>query len=226
MTTSNHVRDTLAAYDAWAATYDTIDNPLIAEASVVLDERRAWAKDARVLELGCGTGRNGAWALAAGATAFVGIDGSAAMLAQARTRVGDERASFVEAELRDQLPVVDGAFDLALICLVLEHLDAIAPVVEGAARALAPGGRLVVVELHPDLHARGVGANFRATDGAELRLPSFRHDATEIVAAAHAAGLTDVVARTRTPSPDALARSRKLARYAGAPVLLEVTARR
>jgi hypothetical protein len=98
-------------------------------------------------------------------------------------------------------------------------------VIAAAASALAPGGRLAVIELHPDLHARGVGANFRI-DGREVRLPSFRHDAAELASAVARAGLHLAAAADRAPTANALARSPKLARYAGQPVLLEVTAER
>jgi ubiquinone/menaquinone biosynthesis C-methylase UbiE len=223
---SDFVRDTLAAYDAWAATYDTIDNPLIALASAVLDERAGLAAGARVVELGCGTGRNARWALGAGASLYVGIDGSAAMLERARATISDERAAFVEAELGRVSLGGDGRFDLALVCLVLEHLADVGPVLAAAARALAPGGRLLVLELAPSLHARGVGANFRDGDGSERRLPSFRHDADELLAAARAAGFIDAAARTHAPTAAALARSAKLARYLGEAVLLELAARR
>jgi ubiquinone/menaquinone biosynthesis C-methylase UbiE len=157
---------------------------------------------------------------------YVGIDGSAAMLERARATISDERAAFVEAELGRVSLGCDGRFDLALVCLVLEHLADVGPVLAAAARALAPGGRLLVLELAPSLHARGVGANFRDGDGSERRLPSFRHDADELLAAARAAGFIDAAARTHAPTAAALARSAKLARYLGEAVLLELAARR
>src|SRR5262249_55540299 len=110
-------------------------------------------------------------------------------------------------------------FDVALICLVLEHLEAVGPALEAAAAALAPAGRLLILELHPALHERRVGANFEVA-GAEGRPPSVRHDAAELVAAA--IGLHLIHALDHAPAERALARSGKLARYRGQPVLLEV----
>jgi hypothetical protein len=66
-----------------------------------------------------------------------------------------------------------------------------------------------------------VGANFKDTDG-EVRLPSFGHDAAEIAAAGAACGLRVEAVVDHVPSPQALERSAKLARYVGTPVLLEV----
>ena len=209
--------DILSAYDRWAATYDTIDNPLMALSAAVLAERQAAFDGAAVLELGCGTARNGALALAAGARRYLGVDGSPGMLARARERLADPRASFVEGDLTVEL---GERFDVALICLVLEHVRDVTPVLAAAARA-AP--RLWALELHADLHAGGVGANFRV-DGEEVRLPSYAHTAAELEAAARAAGFREVLTRAHQPSPEALERSRKLARYAGRAALLELDA--
>lgn len=221
---SKLVRDTLDAYDTWSATYDTIDNPLVVESGVMLEERSAWAKDARVFELGCGTGRNALWALEAGARSYTGVDGSSGMLARAGARVTDPRARFIEAQLTEPFPLEPATFDLALIVLVIEHLLSVDAVFAAAARALRPQGRLFIMEIHPALLARGISANFRDSDGREIRPTSFRHDEAELVAAARAAGFAEAIAESRAPSETALARSPKLARYVGGPALLTVTA--
>jgi malonyl-CoA O-methyltransferase len=210
------------AYDSWAGSYDCIDNPMIAQAGVALAAHAARFPGARVLELGCGTGRNAAHALDAGAAHYTGVDGSPGMLAVARERY--PQATWIEGDLIAGAARAGGGFDVALLCLVLEHVADVAPVLGAAARALRPGGALLIFELHPALHERGVGANFRVGDD-EVRLPSFRHDAAELGAALAAAGFTAVTAVDHLPSPAALERSEKLARYVGQPVLLEVHAR-
>lgn len=227
MSTDDDVRACLAGYDTWADRYDEIDNPLIAQADVALEARAASLAGARVLELGCGTGRNARACLAHGARRYVGVDGSAGMLAIARARHEDARITWLQADLVDGAAAAtrDGAFDLALLCLVLEHVRDVAPVIAAAAAALAPAGRLLLLELHPALHARGVGANFRAGD-REVRLPSYRHDAAELSTACADAGLGDVEILEHRPAAAALARSAKLARYTGEPVLLELAAAR
>jgi ubiquinone/menaquinone biosynthesis C-methylase UbiE len=219
----DHAADCLAAYDAWAATYDVIDNPLVTQSAVLLDERAAWFAGARVLELGCGTGRNAAFARAAGARQYIGVDGSPGMLAVARQRFGDEAVRFIEADLISgaQQAGEGGRFDVVLICLVLEHVADITPVIAAAAALLAPRGRLVILELHADMHARGFGANFRVGD-REVRLPSIRHEGDELAAAIRAAGLTVESLRDCRPTPPALARSAKLSRYGDRPVLIEI----
>lgn len=206
-------------YDAWAPGYDALDNPLIAQATVVLEDHAALFETARVLELGCGTGRNLAFALLQGAREVVGVDGSPGMLAVARQRL--PHARFREGPLTT--PVGEG-FDVALICLVLEHVEDVRPVIRAAADALAPGGHLLIMELHAALRALKVGANFRVGE-VEYRLPSFLHEGAELAEACRAAGLHSIEVRDHRPDPRALARSPKLAaRYAGQLILVEVVA--
>ena len=97
------------------------------------------------------------------------------------------------------------------------------PVLAAAAAQLAPGGRLVVIELHASLHDRGVGANFEL-GGREVRIASFWHEARDPLLEIDRLGLRTLYAVDHVPSPAALARSAKLARYAGSPVLLELVA--
>lgn len=103
-----------------------------------------------LLDLGTGTGRILAL-LADRARRLVGVDTNHAMLAVARANL--ERAGVARAELRQgdiyALPVERGAFDLVLIHQVLHFLDDPARAVREAAQALAPGGRLIVVDFAP-----------------------------------------------------------------------------
>jgi len=103
-----------------------------------------------LLDLGTGTGRMLAL-LSDRAGRLVGVDSSHAMLAVARANL--ERAGTRRAELRQgdiyALPVEPGGFDLVLIHQVLHFLDDPARAIREAARALAPGGRLIVVDFAP-----------------------------------------------------------------------------
>jgi SAM-dependent methyltransferase len=96
---------------------------------------------ARVLDLGCGHGRDAAW-MAARGVAVVGADLSPGMLAQARDRT---RAPLVECDMR-VLPFADGTFAGVWCNAALLHLPrADAPAALVAIRAvLVPGGLLYV----------------------------------------------------------------------------------
>ncbi len=206
-------------YDRWAATYDVVDNPLVAMATMVVDEA-VW-RGARVLELGCGTARNAPAILAAGAREYVGVDASAQMLARARARIdGDERVRLVEG---DVTAAPREAFDVVLFCLVLEHFERLDEPLASAAAALRDGGELRALELHPAWWHEGGRAHY-VVDGEERALASWPHDEAELARALPAAGLALVGARSWYAHEAACARSAKLRKRLGKPVLLEVRA--
>ena len=222
--------DVRQGYAAWADGYDAQDNPMIAAVEHHLDRHPPPFAGARMLDIGCGTGRILARALACGATSVVGLDGSAAMLAQAAKRMAGEtaagRARLIQADLDGDwsaLPVA--AFDLAVITLVLEHCPQVSHTVARAAHHLAPGGLLVVAEIHPDMLATDLGGHFER-DGVTYALPSHPHDRTELAAALRAAGFAPPQFEEMHADADTIAAIPKFAKRAGSGVLLALRARR
>ena len=100
-----------------------------------------------LLDLGTGAGAM-LELLAPQAARAVGVDQSAAMLALARARI--EEAGLRHVSLRQgdiyAPPVERDGYDLVVIHQVLHFLDDPARALAEAARALTPGGRLVVVD--------------------------------------------------------------------------------
>ena len=135
MTTSEGPRE-------WDATaYDRLPIPMTAWGEVVL----GWLElrgDERVLDAGCGTGQVTSmlrdrlprgWVIA--------LDGSAAMVARARERMGDDRVEYMAADLQAPLPIepaVDAIVSTATFHWILDH-DAL---FHGLAAVLRPGGQL------------------------------------------------------------------------------------
>jgi ArsR family transcriptional regulator len=114
------------------------DYPLLA----LLDEE--WT----VGDLGCGTGQLCA-AIAPFVRRVVGIDDSSAMLTAARKRLhGAENVELRKGEL-EALPVKDGELDVAVLSLVLHYMVEPQHAVAEARRSLAPGGRLLIVDMMP-----------------------------------------------------------------------------
>lgn len=179
------------AYDTWAATYDTNENPTRDLNAEVLRKQLGDAlAGAEVLELGCGTGLNTAW-LAARARRVVAVDFSAEMLDRARSRVDADHVRFLQADVTAPWPVADEGFDGLVTTLVLEHVADLGAFFRSAHRVLRPGGLCYISELHPYKQLRGSQAKYTDADtGEEQRVPAFQHTVAEFVNAGLSAGFT------------------------------------
>ena len=137
---------TLAHYEAWAATYD-----------VEIGEENRYAQpgrcthalvasgvgpDARILDVGCGSGLSGV-ALARGGYASIdGCDLSPAMLALA---VGTGvYGTLFEADLNEGLDLADDAYDAATAVGVFSFGHIRAGAIREVLRVVRPGGTVVV----------------------------------------------------------------------------------
>lgn len=102
-------------------------------------------------DLGCGTGTM-LPRLAPHVARVVGVDASDEMLAAASTRV----CELPNVELRqgslERLPIDPASLDAAMFMLVLHHLPSPAAALEEAARAIKPGGRVLIVDMTPHEH--------------------------------------------------------------------------
>ncbi len=101
-----------------------------------------------VLDIGTGTGRL-LEVLAPHVRAGIGVDASRAMLALARDRLARPGLGHCTVRQADmyRLPFADGAFDFAVLQMVLHYAEDPAGAIAEAARVLRPGGELVVVDL-------------------------------------------------------------------------------
>lgn len=100
----------------------------------------------RVLDAGCGAGRNAAWLTEAGAR-VTGLDASPEMLGRARARV--PAASFSLADLARPLELSDDTFDVAIASLVLHYLRDWTPTLRELRRVVRAGGVLAISTHHP-----------------------------------------------------------------------------
>lgn len=215
--------DTLAGYDRWATSYDHETNPVIAATSWVLDHAPLGCADAEVVELGCGTGRNVGRVIGEGARSYVGVDGSYGMLNIAGGNVRDPRVSFVAADLLAPWKPTKH-FDYGLVVLVLEHLPTLDVFFESLARAIRPGGRLRLVDLHPERIVTGSFAHFR--EGVtEVRFASVAHPVGAICAALDGAGF-DVVRRDWLAADALVGAVPSLAKHRGQKLLIDLKATR
>jgi ubiquinone/menaquinone biosynthesis C-methylase UbiE/DNA-binding transcriptional ArsR family regulator len=146
-------------FNAHAADWDAIRSLHVAEAQVeaAITQMLAAAPVGRLVDVGTGTGRMLAL-LGGGAKSAIGIDRSPEMLRFARARMAD--AGIQRADLRQgdmyALPLEADSADTVVLHLVLHYAQSPAAVIAEAARLLAPGGRLLIVD-------------FAAHDREELR---------------------------------------------------------
>lgn len=104
----------------------------------------------RLADIGCGNGLlTRELALAVGPTGHVvGIDPSPEMRTLACERVADLENTVILEGTADALPVVDGALDGALSLQVFEYLAEPYAALRDVLRALRPGGRLALGDMH------------------------------------------------------------------------------
>jgi ArsR family transcriptional regulator len=141
-----------AYFAAHAKDWDEIRSLHIAESEVEAAIARALAgRDVgRLVDIGTGTGRMIAL-FGREAEHAVGVDRSPEMLRLARVKLAEE--GLVAAELRQgdmySLPLPSGCADTVIIHQVLHYAQQPAAAVAEAARLLAPGGRLLIVDFAP-----------------------------------------------------------------------------
>jgi malonyl-CoA O-methyltransferase len=176
------------AYDRWSAQYDSDHNTTRDLDAVVVREAPLRLAGQRVLELGCGTGKNSVW-IASEARELIALDFSAGMLAMARERVAAPHARFIEHDIRAPWPVDAASVDTVVGNLVLEHVEDLTTVYAEAARVLRSAGQLFLCELHPHRQLLGGQAHFTDSATSEtVAVPAFRHTTSEYVNAGLAAG--------------------------------------
>jgi trans-aconitate 2-methyltransferase len=107
-----------------AAAYDRLPIPMTRWGETVL----SWLElggDERVLDAGCGTGQVTAALLERLPRGHVvALDGSASMIGRARERLGEDRVTYVVADLQEALPIepqVDAVLSTATFHWVLDH---------------------------------------------------------------------------------------------------------
>jgi SAM-dependent methyltransferase len=107
-----------------------------------------------VLDVGCGEGQVARLAVAEHASVAVGVDPTAAQIAEAVRRGGGPVYTRSGA---DALPFGDASFDAVVACLVFEHIRDVDAAISEVARVLEPGGRFLFFLNHPLLQTPNSG---------------------------------------------------------------------
>ncbi len=172
--------DTQSAYDQWAATYDTVVNKTRDLELAAGQQMLSSADYSKVLETGCGTGKNTVW-ISKRTTNLVAVDFSEGMLAVARGKINDDHVKFQQCDLTQ--PWDFNQVSLIICSLVLEHIENIDFIFEQAAKTLENNGCFYICELHPYKQLEGSRAKFE--QGNELiQLEYFVHHVSDFYNAA------------------------------------------
>jgi len=164
-------------YNTWADQYDTNDNKtrdLDRRVTIQILSKYNFKK---ILELGCGTGKNTVWLLNK-AEKIIGIDFSDNMLEIAKRKVTDNRVTFIKGDINDSWNLADHSVDLITSSLTLEHIDNLFPIFKQANKKLINGGLFFVSEFHPYKQYKGSGAKFDAENGL-VQLQVYTHHVSE-----------------------------------------------
>lgn len=195
----------------------------------------------RVIDLGCGDGSFAGDVLARGAQAYLGVDGSPAMVAAAREQPADDRVRFEVGRIEAFQPD-PGAAELVTSRMALHYLRDITPTLRSAHEALTENGRLLFTVTHPvitsfDNREPGPRTNWTVDDyfdAGERRRNWFGSEVTwfhrsveQYISAVLAAGFIVEAVSECAPDPSLLAdASEELARRRRVPVILLVSALR
>ena len=174
-------------YNAWAVRYDTNTNPTRDLDKIVTKKSLSGIDFIKVLELGCGTGKNSEW-LITKADRLIGLDFSKKMLDLAKNKIKSDKATFIKTDLNENWPIKDNSFDLVTINLTLEHIVNLDHIFNSLFQKLKEGGKCFVSELHPKKQLVGSKARF-IDNGEEVTLDVFQHTEKDYVQSAEKSGL-------------------------------------
>lgn len=108
----------------------------------------------RVLDIGCGDGQVSRLATKVGVGSVIGVDPTWNQVVVATERAGGPAYARAGAAA---LPFPDAAFDVAVACLVFEHIRDVDNAIAEVARVLEPGGRFLFFLNHPLLQTPNSG---------------------------------------------------------------------
>jgi len=178
--------DVTSGYGQWVETYeqnveDAMDIALLEELT-----EPCWPALRRAADLGCGTGRTGAWLRRKGVATIDGVDLTPEMLARARSRGVHDR--LIEGDVRET-GLEAGAYDLVIASLIDEHLPELRPFYDEAWRLAEPGALCVVVAFHPHfIMTTGMPTHFTSASGEPVAIATHVHLLSDHVMAGLGAG--------------------------------------
>ena len=177
----------IEGYNDWSSTYDTVINKTRDLEGKALRNILNDNYFEKILEIGCGTGKNTEW-LSGKGKHITGADFSEGMLDKAREKIKTVNVEFARLDIREEWNFKDNSFDLITFSLILEHIKDIQFVFEQATKKLKEDGVLYLGELHPYKQIAGSKARFDK-NGVTIVLDCYLHNISDFFDAGRKNGL-------------------------------------
>jgi len=170
------------AYNFWADIYDTNDNKtrdleLAISKSVLADKSFL-----KIIELGCGTGKNSEW-LIEKCDSLLGVDFSSKMLSKAKKKITSDKVKFIQADLLKEWKFKNISADLVTSSLILEHVQNLDFIFSESNKSLSKNGLFYICELHPFKQYAGSKARFDLNNEI-VELETFVHHISDYLQSA------------------------------------------
>ena len=214
--------DPTTAYDLWSEVYDTDGNFLQALDTIemrtllprMLSQMSSSAPPWKIVDLGCGTGRNTTRLLDLPNFIVIGLDASPKMLEIAKSRIGEYMAHASNASDAPQgarlelynllrsgcIPSCALNADALISTLVLEHVP-LSIFFEKISEMLKPNGLALITNMHSDMAAIGQAGFVDPKTGEKVRTQSFAYHLDDVVGGAQKQGF-EVVGEIRERAVD------------------------
>ena len=174
------------AYQEWSHQYDTNENKTRDLEAIALRSILSKLELNKVLEFGCGTGKNTVW-FEQNAKEILSADFSEAMIAKAAEKVKSSMVQFVIADINEPWNFTKEKFDLVSFSLILEHIDNIDEIFNKSSTVLQSGGYMYIGEFHPFKQYAGSKARYSTSEGEQL-VTCYTHNVSDFIHAANKYG--------------------------------------
>jgi ubiquinone/menaquinone biosynthesis C-methylase UbiE len=171
------------AYKEWSNQYDTNENKTRDLEAVALRAVLSKMDINKVLEFGCGTGKNTVW-FEQNAKEILSADFSEAMIAKAAEKINSPKVQFTVADINEPWDFSKEKYDLVSFSLVLEHIQNIEAVFNKINQVTESGAFVYIGELHPFKQYAGSKARYTAPEGEQI-VTCYTHNMSDFITAAN-----------------------------------------
>ena len=176
------------AYQEWSEQYDTNENKTRDLEAIALRSILSKLELNKVLEFGCGTGKNTLW-FEQNAKEILSADFSEAMISKAAEKIKSTKVQFTIADINEPWNFTKNKFDLVSFSLILEHIENIDEIFNKSNTVLHSGGYMYIGEFHPFKQYAGSKARYSTSEGEQL-VTCYTHNVSDFTHAANKYGFS------------------------------------